>query len=222
VRVAALYDIHGNLPALEAVLEEVDTDLVVVGGDVAAGPMPAETLALLGDLGERVRWIRGNADHEPVRTADWLSRHLSLDQLAFLRGLPERTVLNVHGLGGVLFCHATPRSDEEIVTPGTPDDAFGEAFGGVAQEVVVCGHTHMQYDRRVGGTRVVNAGSVGFPYEERPGAYWALLGPDVELRRTPYDPVEALARFRAIGFDEELPAATREEATAHFERLAGR
>jgi putative phosphoesterase len=225
VRVAALYDIHGNLPALEVVLADVDrlgADVIVVGGDVAAGPMPAGTMQALHGLGERARWIRGNADREPVPAGDWLATHLSEGERAFLRHLPERVSLDVNGLGPVAFCHATPRSDEEIVTSATPEELLGAAFADVEERVVVCGHTHVQYDRPAGRTRVVNAGSVGCPYEDEPGAYWALLGPDVDLRRTPYDQEEAKERFRAAGFVDELPSARRAEAIAYFEQLAGR
>jgi putative phosphoesterase len=200
LRVAALYDIHGMLVPLEAVLAEVaETDVIVVGGDVASGPQPAETLELLRALGDRVRWVRGNGDralatgdagdvgHAIQASLRWTADRLSDEQRGFLGSLPETVVLDVDGLGDVCFCHATPRSDEEIVTQATPDRHLRNVLTRTKESVVVAGHTHMQLDRRVDGFRWVNAGSVGMPYEGDIAAFWALLGPDVELRRTPFD-----------------------------------
>lgn len=228
--VAALYDIHGNLPALDAVLAEVDAELVVVGGDVAVGPWPAETLERLSRLGERVLFVRGNADREvaepakpkreeggpPPELLDFVRKRLTSEQLAFLGGLPLTERLEVEGLGGVLFCHATPRSDEELLTRISPDERWEAALSEVDEQVVLCGHTHVQFDRRIGDVRVVNAGSVGMPYEDQPGAYWALLGPDIELRRTEYQPAD----IGASGWPEEWPSATSDEATEYFERFS--
>jgi len=198
VRVAALYDVHGNLPALEAVLAEVPDDAVILlGGDVAAGPRPSETLERLQALGDDVLWIRGNADREldpdevgmaPANVIGWVRDQLSEEQIAFLHGLPERLELDVDGVGRVLFCHATPQNDTDIFLEGTPEQRVAPSFVGVEADLVVCGHTHMQFSREVAGIRVVNAGSVGMPYDDEPGAYWLALGPDVEHRRTPYDP----------------------------------
>jgi putative phosphoesterase len=241
--VAALYDVHGNLPALEAVLTELETiepELVVVGGDVVSGPMPRETLDLLLALGERAVFIRGNADRQAVErrapsgddvwTARdrWAGEQLTEEQRSVLMRLPETARIGVAGLGPVLFCHGSPRSDEEIVTRATPEERLREILAGVDERVVVLGHTHVQFDREVAGRRVVNAGSVGMPYAEEPGAYWALLGPDVELRWSRYDVESAAARIRATAFpdadefaDEHVLAVVgADEATDHFERLA--
>jgi predicted phosphodiesterase len=218
VRVAALYDVHGNLPALEAVLAEVDADLILAGGDVIGGAAPAETVERLRGLGDGVRWLRGNAERElvelpPPREAgpppgelERLRAALTDEQADFLYGLPERVELDVDGLGHVLFCHATPQNDLDIVTPLTPDTRLERILVGVDAGVVVAGHTHIQEDRAVAGVRWVNAGSVGMPYEEAAGAYWALLGPDVELRRTEYA-------------EAEPPLASRREAAEYFESL---
>ncbi len=217
MRVAALYDIHGNLPALDAVLAEGEAacvDLIVVGGDFVMGPMPRLTLHRLRALGNRVRFIRGNTErdllggmvdnpHVPrvwVARAAWVARQLEPDDRAFLAGLPATLQLDVDGLGPVLFCHGTPRSDEEIITRATPVERIQQALEGVSGKTVICGHTHMQFDRVVGAHRLVNAGSVGMPYEGQPGVYWALLGPGVELRRTWYDVEEAVQRIMATGF----------------------
>ena len=223
-RVAALYDVHGNLPALEAVLAEVgDADLIVVGGDVVGGPFPAETVERLRDLGDRVRWLRGNAERElveqppprevgpPPGELERLRAALTDEQIDFLYGLPERVELDVEGLGRVLFCHATPQNDLDIVTPLTPEERLRRLLESVTAGAVVAGHTHIQEDRRVGGVRWVNAGSIGMPYEDEPGAYWVLLGPEVELRRTEYDAT------KLGGY--EYPQASRQEAADYFESL---
>jgi putative phosphoesterase len=227
-RVAALYDIHANVPALDAVLADAEAaDLVLVGGDFAHGPMPAETVDRLRGLGDRVRFIRGNAEREVSGEGAWQRDLLGSERLRFLAGLPETAAIEVDGLGSVLFCHGSPRSDEEIVTAVTPEDRLGRILADVAQPVVVCGHTHHQFDRRVGGIRVVNAGSVGMPYEGRPGAFWAMLGPDIDLRSTAYDLDAAADAIVASGYPgaAELVDTLRhppdaDEVARHFESLA--
>jgi putative phosphoesterase len=229
LKVAALHDVHGNLPALEAVLADVDADVVVVGGDCVAGPWPAESLERLRGLDADVRFIRGNADRElteppkpqveggpPQEVMQWVRDRLSDEQLSFLAGLPLTETIEVSGLGSTMFCHATPRDDNEILTRISPDERWLDALEGVRADVVVCGHTHVQFDRRVGGVRIVNAGSIGMPYEARPGAYWAVLGSDVELRRTEY----VSGDLEAVGWPEEWPTAGPDEATEFFERVA--
>ena len=241
MRVAALYDIHGMLTPLQAVLDEVeDTDVIVVGGDVASGPQPSETLELLRGLGDRVSWVRGNGDRElstggtgdyaPAvqRSLAWTAERLSEEQRTFLGALAESVVLDVDGLGDVCFCHATPRSDEEIVTQATPDRHLREVLSRAKESVVVAGHTHMQLDRRVDGFRWVNAGSVGMPYEGEVAAFWALLGPDVELRRTAFDVERTVEDVLASGWpDAETFAAKnlraavrREDVVPVFEGFA--
>jgi predicted phosphodiesterase len=235
MRVAALYDVHGNLPALEAVLAEVPDDAVIVsGGDVFSGPMPSETLARLRDLGSRVSFIRGNADRdlgpydERWRARyEWTLAQLTPDEWALAENWPPTLTLEIDGLGQTLFCHGTQRSDLEAITSITSEERLREILAGVAQPTVVCGHTHHQFDRRIDGARVVNAGSVGMPYEGRPGAYWALLGPDVEFRRTEYDLEAAAAAIRATSYPEpeekiELLTSphTADEAAEVFEQRA--
>ncbi len=238
MKLAALYDIHGNLPALEAVLAEVDglgVDLIVVGGDIVWGPMPSATLATLQERGSSVAFIRGNADREvaerDISSADdlvneitlWCAEQLSAEQLAFLDELPETFVSDETALGPILFCHGSPRSDEEKITEATPEADLREMLSRVSESVVVCGHTHMQFDRVVGRHRVVNAGSVGLPYEGVKGAFWALIDEEVELRRTDYDVESAAATVRASGCPDPdglaahlLNPPTKEQALAAF------
>jgi len=206
MRVAALYDVHGNLSALEAVLADsrcAETDAIVCGGDLVAGPMPAACLDLLLSLGDRVRFLRGNGDREVVAgdgpAGAWCAARLGEKRLDAVRAWPSLQELHVTGLGAVQFCHATPRSDEEIVTQLTPAAELEEPFER-SPGIVVVGHTHVQFDRRVGDRRIVNAGSVGAPYEERAGAYWLLLGPRVELVHSEYDTEAALADLVATGY----------------------
>jgi len=218
-RVAALYDIHGNLPALEAVLADVrqaGVDRIVAGGDVVPGPMSRETLHRLLGLDIPVSFIHGNCEREML--ADMAGAemttvppqfrplmHWSADQLRpdrdELAAWPPTLRLDVRGIGDVLFCHATPRNDVDPFTRLTPEDLLRPLFEPARASLVVCGHTHMQFDRTIGSVRVVNAGSVGMPFQE-PGAYWLLLGPDVELRRTPYDLDAAAARIRAADYPD--------------------
>ena len=209
MRVAVLSDIHGNLPALEAVLEQVareTPDLVVVCGDIASGPLPVETLTVLMALPD-VRFLHGNADRSLVAgfdgsakprlagpAADWCAAQLSKEHRDFLASFPAEVRLEIDGLGRVLFCHGSPRGDEEMMTAATPEDRLREFTAGSETDVIVCGHTHMQFDRTVDGVRIVNPGSVGMPYGE-PGAHWALLGPGVDFRRTDYDRESAAARI---------------------------
>jgi putative phosphoesterase len=226
MKVAALYDVHGNPPALEAVLAEVpDEAVIVVGGDVAAGPLPSEAVERLRSLGDRVRWIRGNADREldpneeglaPPDVIGWVRDQLSAEQIAFLHGQPPTLELEVDGVGRVLFCHATPQNDTDIFLEGTPEERVAPSFAGVEADVVVCGHTHMQFSREIAGVKVVNAGSVGMPYDDEPGAYWLALGPDVEHRRTPYDPAGLeTSAFPGDYFRGGRPS--RADVTAYFE-----
>ena len=216
-RVAALYDIHGNLPALEAVLEEVrqaSVDQIVIGGDVLPGPMAHDTLRCLLDLDIPVQFIYGNgevavlqqmAGTTPARVPEqyrpairWMAEEVQ-DHRDVLAAWPMTLRVDVRGLGSVLFCHATPRNEDECFTRLTPEDRLLPVFDGLGASVVVCGHTHMQFDRMVGSTRVVNAGSIGMPFGE-PGADWLLLGPDVQLRHTAYDLAKAAERIRAAAF----------------------
>ena len=239
MRVAALYDIHGNLPALEAVLAELTSALeggppeaIVVGGDVLWGPYQAECVERLRQVG--ARFLAGNCEravlHEDSDADRWCRGQLDVELLADVGTWPATIELDLDGLGRVLFCHATPRSDDEIITRLTPDVAVAEALAATDADVVVCGHTHVQVDRVVpGAPRLVNAGSVGMPCEGKRGAFWALLDDGVELRRTTYAVEPALARLGKAGFpsvedvffEQVRGEITAASASEYFEGLRG-
>jgi predicted phosphodiesterase len=231
VRVAALYDVHGNLPALEAVLQEVareGVDAIVSGGDVLWGGYQSECIAALRAVG--ALFLAGNCErevlHPPDESSSWCRAQLAQDELEFVSAWPATVELEVDGLGHVLFCHATPRSDDEILTRLTPDAEIAGVLAGADADLVVCGHTHVQDDRSpFRAPRLVNAGSVGMPYQGERGAFWAILGPAVEFRRTTYDVDAALASLKSSGFPSAADiygesvrgAASAESATAYFE-----
>jgi len=195
MRLAALYDIHGNLPALDAVLAAANADELVIGGDIVLGGASRETLDRVMALGSRAHAIRGNCDRLVVDAFDGrplpprlpsavqasiiaTARQLDQRHRDYLAVLPETLVLR-----SVHFCHATPRGDEEIFDVGTPADIVRLMFARVKEPIAVCGHTHIQFDRTIDRLRIVNAGSVGMPLGP-PGAYWLLLDSDVHLMRT--------------------------------------
>ncbi len=237
MRVAAISDIHGNLPALEAVLAEIDrqeVDEIVVAGDTAHGPWPAEVVDLLGERGARC--VRGNADREVIDRSErygplapWSTDRLGERRLAVVGSWPLTIELSIDGLGDVLVCHSTPSSDDPIYTRITSDEELVGIFEAVEANVVVCGHTHMQFDLTLSsGLRVVNPGSVGMPYEGTPGAYWALLGPEVEFRRTTYDVEAAVAAIEVIGvpmdgrmLEQLVDPPDSERTTEYFESVRG-
>jgi predicted phosphodiesterase len=227
MQVAALYDIHGNLLALEAVLAEIrrlQVDQLVVGGDVLPGPMPHETLTRLLDLDLPTKFICGNGEvavleqmagrypasvpeqHRPV--IRWTTQQLSSEDEQVITGWPKTLQMNITDLGEVLFCHATPRNENEIFTRFTAEERLLPIFAGLKVSVVVCGHTHMQFDRTVGGIRVVNAGSIGMPFGE-PGADWLLLGPMIQLRHTRYDLAKAAEQIRGASYPQAEEFAAR-------------
>lgn len=205
MRVAALADVHGNAPALAAVLGEVEQDqpdLVVFCGDLTWGSLPQETLALVRGLAIPARFVRGNADRmvgvEEEGRGPWMAARHTAEDLAFLATFEPTVTVDVDGLGPTCFCHGSPRSDEECVTERTPVERVREFMADRQEQAVVTAHVHLQFDRTVDGIRSVGPGSVGLPYGDQPGyAYWALLGPDVELRRTPYDLDHTIGLMRA-------------------------
>lgn len=212
-KVAALYDVHGNLPALEAVLAEVERerpDLIVFGGDLAAGWYPVEVLERVRAL-PNTRFVSGNCEREMIAVFDGASDEryqmtkaaaakVSRADRDFMAAFESTVEVEIDGLGPVLFCHATPRSDMTILTPLTPDAEVEAELEG-APPVVVYGHIHVQGDRRLINHRLVNAGSVGMPYGTS-AACWALLGPEVDLRQTVYDLDRAIPQLAAVtGWD---------------------
>ena len=227
MRIAALYDIHGNLPALEAVLAEtraLSVDLVLVGGDVLPGPMPRESLMSLRGSGIPTEYISGNGEREVLAVLagrepttvppafrgliTWTASEIDEETRAFLASWAPTRRVSHPVAGDICFCHATPRSDTEIFTRLTSEPEVASMMAGTDAPLIVCGHTHMQFDRVVGPARIVNAGSVGMPFGE-PGAYWLLIDERLELRRTSYDLVAAAERIRATQYPHaETFAAT--------------
>ena len=233
--VAALYDVHGNLPALEAVLADdafARADAVVVGGDVASGPMPAEVLDRLAALDLPLRWVRGNADREVV---DFFDRgdtdpsvHPADDPAARADAATAARISAAHrdllagfedvvALDGALYCHGSPRRDDEIITAVTPEARLAPMLEDVQETFVVCGHTHHQFDLRAGARRVVNAGSVGMPYQGEAAAFWLLVG-DGE----PDPPPDRLRRRRRHGPDPRHRLSRRRRRHAQEPARAGR
>jgi putative phosphoesterase len=205
--VAVIADVHGVLPVLEAVLAQPEVraaDRVVVCGDHAAGPQPTTVLDLLTSL-DNVVLVRGNADRElvsirrgspsPYPESNWAAAQLSDSHVELLDNLPHPVTLEVDGFGPVVFCHGTPRDDDEVVLVDTRLEKWAEVFADLPDEVrtVVCGHTHMPFVRLVDRRTVVNPGSIGMPYGG-PGGHWALLrAGEVSLRRVPIDVDAAVA-----------------------------
>ena len=227
MRVAAIYDIHGTLPALEAVLQEIrqeKVDHIVVGGDILPGPMPRESLERLRNLDAPALFIYGNgevavlqqmAGTEPAAVPQafrpiirWTAQQLHPEHQQWLSTWPKTITLEIAGLGSVLFCHATPQNENDIFTRLTPEHHLLPLFEDLHAAIVVCGHTHMQFDRTVGRTRILNAGSVGMPFGE-PGAHWLLLGPDIQFRHTRYDLANAAERIRSSTYPQAHDFAVR-------------
>jgi putative phosphoesterase len=226
MRIAALYDIHGNLPALEAVLKEIESaqvDRIVIGGDVIPGPIPDQTIDRLLSLDCTIDFILGNGEVAVLQQRagavpcavppsfrsiiQWTAEQLRADHETQLRSWPATLRIESQTLGRLLICHATPRNENEIFTRLTPDSALMPIFGQIDADVVVCGHTHMQFDRIIGNTRVVNAGSVGMPFGS-PGAYWLLMDTGIQLRCTNYDLEAAAAQIRQTGYPQADQFAT--------------
>jgi predicted phosphodiesterase len=219
MRTAVLADILGNLPALEAVLRDAEragAEQFVFNGDIVTGPMPAQTLDRLTALGDRAVWVHGNCEREVLyafnggapsqppdvwATTTYTAAALSQEHRDRITDLPLSAQLEIDGLGPVRFCHATTRSDTEIVLVDSPVSRFTEAFSDYDEPTVVLGHTHMPFDRLADRRRFINPGSVGMPYARVPGAYWALLGPSVELRRSDYDTSAAAQLFQEEASD---------------------
>ncbi|MCQ2009789.1 metallophosphoesterase family protein [Sporolactobacillus sp. STSJ-5] len=218
MKIAALYDIHGNFPALKTVLDELDRvrpDRIIIGGDMVSGPMPVQTLNCLLNLRNKtnITFIRGNGDREVVDaskgapllhmseegrvTTKWVANSLTGKQLDFLSNLDDVTSIHVDELGDVLFCHATPENDHDIFTPLSPKKRINKLFAEVEQSIVVCGHTHIQYEMKLEKTKIFNSGSVGMPFAKQPGAYWLLIDSDqIEFKRTTYDFEQAALEIR--------------------------
>jgi len=214
--VLALYDIHGNRDALDAVLADpaaAGADALVVGGDAVPGPFAAAVLDRLDALTVPVHWVRGNGEREvadPPPGDDMVAQtaRRSAEELGEARARALGALPLTVELDGVLFCHASPRRDDEMLTRLSPDERFADALAGVAAALVVAGHTHQQHDRTVGGVRYVNAGSVGLPYEGDGAARWLWVADGVPaFRSTPYDAAGAGRRMLRAGWPDSRSVA---------------
>src|SRR5437763_5089368 len=205
------------LEPLRAVLRELEgrqVDAIVIGGDAVSGPQPTETSELLRSIDPPLHWIRGNGERalgpdaadavmgERAEPLQFTASHFSETEREALATLPAQVTLDVDGLGETLFCHASPRNDLDIVTEGTPHERLRLLLEGVGESIVVAGHTHMQLDLRIDGVRWINPGSVGMPYEGDVAAFWAVLGPDVEMRRTTFDVERSIEALLASGWPD--------------------
>lgn len=223
MRVAALYDIHGNVPALSAALADAiasGLDAIVVGGDVVEGPQPAETLQLLDAVEIPLIWVRGNCDRAP---SEWVTDRLDERRVECLKAFPQTQTLDIDGLRAVCFCHGSPRSDEDIVTAVSDVERVAPMLDGVEERTVVSGHTHVQFDRLVAGHRLINAGSVGMAYQGVAGhAFWSVFGPGVEHRNSRFDAAEFSAILKSCGYPrpEWFDVETAETAAEEYEQMA--
>jgi predicted phosphodiesterase len=251
MRIAAIGDVHGNLPALEAVMEEINeenVDGIVVCGDTIAGPLPTETLALLQESRIPVHFLRGNHDSDVVRflsgqepggmvakdddAARWEAGKLTREQKASLLTWPATVEMQLDPWGKALFCHATPCSDTHVFSGLTPDEVVMPVFGGLDASLVVCAHTHMQFDRVIAGVRVVNTGSLGMCVG-RTGADWLLIDDGIRFRHTDFDLDQASERIRQSDYPkvedfvqnrvlQVAPESRMFEIIDHYEALQAR
>lgn len=207
MKIAAIYDVHGNLPALQAVLGEIKglgIDLLIAGGDIIAGPMPNEVLAELKRFNQQVetRYIYGNGESEALRalageeiggfspaadeSARWVASTLRAEHIEFLKTWENTVTLDHPILGKTIFCHATPHNNVDVFTKASKPERISTLFATVSADLVVCGHTHMQVTHTLGHLKIINAGSVGMPFGAT-GAYWLMLDDQVDLKHTAYD-----------------------------------
>jgi predicted phosphodiesterase len=219
MRSAVLYDIHGNLTALEAVLAEAEAEgcrQLVVGGDLALfGPDAPDCVDRLRGYGERLHAIKGNTDRYVIAgdgdAGHWATQ-LGPERLRWLDALPQQLAL---ADDDALVVHATPRGDEELLMPDTPDAELAEMLAGVEERTLLCGHVHLQYRRALGGQEVINPGSVGMPLDGDQRAAWAIIDQgQVTLRRSGYDVEAVVARLT------EADAPFTEMVVARLRRAA--
>lgn len=219
MRIAAIYDIHGNASALEAVLDAVSikkADTVVVGGDVVAGPFPSETLNLLQKINVPTYFILGNAESDVIQlilgqpsdglsekaneVASWVVNQLTLEQKDFLLTWSNTLQLKLTAICSACFCHGTPHSNAEIFTSVTPEDRVREIFSNTDASVFVCGHTHMQFQRTINNIRIFNAGSVGMPFGGTEADWLLIDGNEFQFVHTKYDLINAAERMRTSNY----------------------
>jgi putative phosphoesterase len=227
VRVGLIADLHGNLPALDAVLAELERDgldELVCLGDVAVGPQPAATLERVRGLGCPVvlgNWdawfvdgfprLEGELNEKLLEMGAWWASQLSDDQRHYIRSFRPSHQVSL-GDGASLLCfHGSPRSNDDMILATTPDPDLERMLAGAQDTVLAGGHTHLPLLRRHLGSLLVNPGSVGLPFRHQPGpvrmARWAEYGVvtseggsiGVDLRRATYDVAAFLELARSTG-----------------------
>ena len=214
-RVALIADVHGNAPALTAVLDEAradGVDALVFLGCLTWGPEPTRVIELAQSTGRPTYFLRGNGERAVLELAagtrdaasptdSWMVNAHGPAGVQFLAALPTGLIGQVAGIGRIRLCHGSPRSDIELLTPGTPPERIAAACADVTESTIAHGHTHLQYTRLAGQRRVIGVGSVGLPYGgDEPGARWTVVGPTIEPRRTAYDIDEAIAAADAVNY----------------------
>jgi len=222
MRIAAIYDIHGNFPALQAVVAEISKasiDLILVGGDVIAGPMPVETLQLLEKTSKKIpmQFIHGNAESELIRFVNgkdingltknseaithWLAKELNSEQIEFISTWAKIRQLKLDNGKEILFCHATPDNDIDIFTQLSLESELIPVFKNLKASIVICGHTHMQFDREIANIRVINAGSVGMPFGHT-GADWLIIDNEISFMHSDYNLEKAAISIRKTNYPQ--------------------
>jgi putative phosphoesterase len=231
-RLAVLADVHGNLPALEAVLSDIrhaDVDGFVVAGDLVGGPSPVESIQALRSLHSWI--IQGNSDASFIHYAEgeappawrtssqyallrWGVRQLDQETLDFLKSLPEQRVISVPGTAPIHVVHGSPRDPAESIYPDRDPALLDEALAQITESVLICGHTHEPWVRERGNRLALNPGSVAGPLDGHVGAQYALLTWrdgrwHVQHRAIPYNLDRIRADFEESGLLEEGGALAR-------------
>ena len=231
-RLAVLADVHGNLPALEAVLADIrhhDVHGFIVAGDLVGGPRPVESIQVLRSLPSWI--IQGNSDAGFIRYAEgeappawhtnlqfallrWGVRQLDQEMLDFLKSLPEQRVISLPGTVPIRVVHGSPRDPAESIYPDRDPELLDEALAQITEPVLICGHTHEPWARERGDRLALNPGSVAGPLDGYVGAQYALLTWrdsrwHVRHRAMPYDLDRIRADFMESGLLEEGGALAR-------------
>jgi putative phosphoesterase len=232
MRLAVMSDVHGNLPALEAVLEDlqpVEPDSILVAGDFIGGPQPVEAIRLLRSLDSWM--IRGNSDtgllryglgdapdayytHRQFALLRWAHRHVDQETFGFIRSLPEQRVVEIGGTAPIRLVHGSPRNPSESIFPDRDPAPLDVALSQTSEPVLVCGHTHIPWQVTRDDRLALNPGAVCGPLNGEVCAQYALLTWrdgrwQAEHRAVSYDLEQIRTSFRESGLLEEGGALAR-------------